>query len=285
MLSLRDVCLISRVASFYRISSAGAADDLDAGERRHRTRQRVLVLALLAAVVAADQATKWWAWRHISGTRINPGGDAIVGRTVGAWYANPAAGALLDLLDVALLSTALSVLARWRSPTAVHVLGALMIGGWGSNLLDRLGLHYWSAPGSVRGAVDYIHLGRHYYNLADFFIIATTPLLLLVVGYQGVRAARRGAVPRTVPLLSRTRLVARARIAALAGAGLIVVVALGAVNYGGVNAAPRTQSRSSTRPRAEPLPGLSGRAMPSTLTASSAHIPAARSRQASPEHL
>jgi len=245
----------------------------------------VLVLILLAAVVAVDQATKWWAWRHFSWTRINPGGDALVGRTVGAWYANPATGALLDLIDVGLLSTAISVLARWRSPTAVRVLGALMIGGWGSNLLDRLGLHYWSAPGSVRGAVDFIHIGTHYYNLADFFIIGTTPPFLLAAGYQGVRAARRGAVPWTVPMLSRTRLLARARIPALAGVGLVVVVALGAVNYGGVSAAPRTQSRSSTRPRAEPLPGLSGLAMPSTLTASSAHIPAARSRQASPEHL
>jgi len=34
--------------------------------------------------------------------------------------------------------------------------GALVIGGWSSNLLDRLGMHYWTAPGSVRGAVDFI---------------------------------------------------------------------------------------------------------------------------------
>ncbi len=196
-------------------------------------------MALLVAVVMLDQAAKWWAWRHVSWTRINTGGDALVGRTVGTWYADPVAGALLDLLDVALLSTAVSVLARWRSSAAVYVSGTLMAGGWGSNLLDRLGLHYWSAPGSVRGVVDFIHIGTHYYNVADFFIIGTTPLFLLAAGCHGVRTALRGTLPPTVPPPPRTRLRARARIPALAGAGLIVVVALGAVNYGGVNAAPR----------------------------------------------
>jgi len=211
----------------------------------------VAVLALLVAVAAADQAAKWWAWRYISWTRINPGGDALVGRAVGAWYARPVPGALLDLLDVGLLSAAASVLARWRSPAAVHVPGALMIGGWGSNLLDRLGLHYWTAPGSVRGAVDFIHLGNHFYNVADFVIIASTPLFLLAAGYHGARLARRGPAPQTAPP-PRTRLRERARIPALLGAVLIVAVALGAVNYGGVNAAP---ARTSTRPVPGAAPG------------------------------
>jgi lipoprotein signal peptidase len=248
--------------------SAGTVGNPPTAERHHKTRQRVVVLALLVAVAVLDQAVKWWAWRYISWTRINPGGDALVGRTVGAWYANPATGALLDLLDVGLLSVAISVLARWRSPAAVHVPGAVMIGGWGSNLLDRLGLHYWTAPGSVRGAVDFIHIGNHYYNVADIFIIASTPLFLLAAGYHGVRTVRRGHLPQAVPL-PRTRLLARARIPALAGAGLIVVVALGAVNYGGVNAAPRTPARTSTRPVSEAAPGgLSRLAMPTTRTAS-----------------
>jgi hypothetical protein len=37
----------------------------------------------------------------------------------------------------------------------------------------------------------------------------------------------------------------RLRIPALAGAGLIVVVALGAANYGGVNAAASTPARQA----------------------------------------
>jgi lipoprotein signal peptidase len=199
----------------------------------------VVVPALLVVVVAVDQAAKWWAWRHLSWTRINSGGDVLVGRTISAWYAGPVTGALLDLLDYGLLSIAVSVLARRRAPAAISVPGALMTGGWASNLLDRVGIHYWTAPGSVRGVVDFIHLGGHYYNVADFFIIGCTPLFLRAAGYQRVRAARRPAAAGRVPPPARTRARAWVRIPALAGAGLILVVSLGAANYGGVNAAPR----------------------------------------------
>ena len=197
------------------------------------------VPALLVVVVVLDQAAKWWAWRHLSWTRINSGGDVLVGRTVSAWYAGPVTGALLDLLDYGLLSIAVSVLARRRASAAVSVPGALMTGGWASNLLDRVGIHYWTAPGSVRGVVDFIHLGGHYYNVADFFIITCTPLFLLAAGYRRVRAARRPAAAGRVPPPARSRARAWVRIPALAGAGLILVVSLGAANYGGVNAAPR----------------------------------------------
>ena len=199
----------------------------------------MVVPALLVVVVVLDQAAKWWAWRHFSWTRINSGGDVLVGRTISAWYAGPVTGALLDLLDYGLLSIAVSVLARRRAPAAISVPGALMTGGWASNLLDRVGIHYWTAPGSVRGVVDFIHLGGHYYNVADFFIIGCTPLFLLAAGYQRVRAARRPAAAGRVPPPARSRARAWVRIPALAGAGLILVVSLGAANYGGVNAAPR----------------------------------------------
>jgi lipoprotein signal peptidase len=204
-------------------------------------------------VVVLDQTVKWWAWRHIPWTKINSGGDILVGRTIGAWYARPVTGALLDLLDFGLLSIAVSVLARYRAPAAVSVPGALMTGGWGSNLLDRLGAHFWTAPGSVRGVVDFIHFGAHYYNLADFFIISCTPLFLLTAAYHAVRAARRPAMGRLVrerpavawsaPLPARGRARMRMRGPALAGAGLILVVALGVANYGGVNAASSTSTR------------------------------------------
>ena len=198
----------------------------------------MLVLVLLAMVVVLDQAAKWWAWRYVSGTTINSGGDILVGPVIGTWYNGRVTGALLDLLDFGLLSIAISVLARWRAPAVVVVPGALMIGGWGSNLLDRLGMHYWTAPGSARGAVDFIHIGASYYNIADFFIIGCTPLLLLAAGYQAMRAARRPPAAGHLPQPARRRLRARVRIPALASAGLIGVVALGSVNYGGVHAAP-----------------------------------------------
>jgi lipoprotein signal peptidase len=198
-----------------------------------------VVLALLAVVVVLDQAAKWWAWRHVPWARINSGGDVLVGRTIGAWYADPVTGALLDLLDFGLLSIAVSVLARCRATATVRVPGALMTGGWVSNLLDRLGVHYCTAPGSVRGVVDFIHIGGSYYNVADFFIIGCTPLFLLAAGYQGVRPARRPAAAGSAQPPARSQMRARLRIPALAGAGLVLVVALGAANYGGVNAAPR----------------------------------------------
>ena len=110
------------------------------------------------------------------------------------------------------------------------------------------------APGSVRGVVDFIHIGGHYYNAADFFIIGCTPLSLLAAGYQGVRAARRLVAAGSAPPPARGRLRARARIPALAGAGLILVVALGAANYGGVSAAPRTPTRKTTDMRVRPRP-------------------------------
>lgn len=208
------------------------------------------MLPLIATVVVLDQVVKWWAWRHIPWTKINSGGDVIVGHTIGALYARPVTGALLDLVDFGLLSIAVSVLARYRVPAAVGVPGALMVGGWDSNLLDRLGAHFWTAPGSVRGVVDFIHLGPHYYNLADFFIISCTPLFLLTAAYYGVRAARRqpapgAAVAESAPPPARGRARARLRISALAGAGLILVVALGAANYGGVSAASTTPPRQA----------------------------------------
>jgi lipoprotein signal peptidase len=217
-----------------------------------------VVLALLVAVVVLDQAAKWWAWRHFSWTRINSGGDALTGRTIGKWYADPVTGAVLDLLDFGLLSFAVLVLARGRATAAVSVPGALMTGGWGSNLLDRLGSHYWTAPGSVRGVVDFIHVGGHYYNVADIFIVSCTPLFLLAAGYQRVRAARRPAVAGSVPPPARSRVRARVRVPALVGAGLILIVALGAARYGGVNAAPRTPPPKTTEKPAALAPGGGG---------------------------
>lgn len=170
------------------------------------------MLCLIAGVAVLDQAAKWWAWRHVPWTKINSGGDILVGTTVSGWYASPVTGALLDLLDFGMLSIAVSALARWRVPAAVRVPGALMIGGWGSNLLDRLGIHYWTAPGSVRGVVDFIHLGSHFYNVADFFIIGCTPVFLLAAGYQGARAAMRAITAGSVAPAART--LAQARIPA-----------------------------------------------------------------------
>jgi lipoprotein signal peptidase len=213
-----------------------------------------MVLALMAGVVVTDQAAKWWAWRHLSDVVINSGGDILVGPRIGAWYASPVGGALLDLLDFGLLSVAVAVLARCRVPAVVGVPATLMIGGWCSNLLDRLGLHYWTAPGSVRGAVDFLHVGDRLYNVADLCIIVGTPLFLLAAAYLGARAAWRpgalGTAPPPVPGRPRSR------IPALVGIGLMLAVVLGATNYGALNysgvAGPDTPHRNVTGIQARP---------------------------------
>jgi lipoprotein signal peptidase len=186
------------------------------------------VLFLLATVIVVDQAAKWWAWRHVAGAHINPGGDFLTGPTVGGWYAQPVPGALLDLLDVGLVSFAVTILARRRRLTAVTVCGALMVGGWGSNLLDRLGMHYWTAPGSIRGAVDFINTGGHCYNLADFIIVGATTVFLLAAAGLTRRAASRPAAAAAPAACSWPR----APVIALAVAGLVITVALGAAYNG-----------------------------------------------------
>jgi len=192
-----------------------------------------MVLALLAMVIVLDQTSKWWAWRHASRAIINYGGDALVPTTVGAWYAGPVSGALLDLLDFGLLSVATSILVRRRRPAMVLVPGALLIGGWSSNLFDRLGMHYWTAPDSVRGAVDFIHISHYYYNIADAFIIGGTAFFLLAVSYMARRGTEGPAITGSVTPHRRAR--ARARVLAFATAAcLIAVVGVGAAHDGGV---------------------------------------------------
>ena len=193
------------------------------------------MLTLLASVIMVDQAAKWWAWRHGPGVTINPGGDFLTGHTIGRWYAKPVTGALLDVVDFALVSIAAVVLARRQRRTTATICGSLMVGGWASNLLDRLGMHYLTAPGSVRGAVDFI---------------GATPLFLLAT----VRLARRAA-QQPVANTGRpaTRNSPRVRVPAMtvAGAALIMTVALGAAHDGGLTR-PRAAASSAVTARQEP---------------------------------
>jgi lipoprotein signal peptidase len=153
---------------------------------RVTTRKKVgaTVVLLLLTVVALDQLTKWWAWRHAPEPSINGGGNPFVGPVIGSWYADPLTGALLDVVDVGVLSAAAAMLVRATQPTINRVSAALMIAGWSSNLLDRLCMHHVTAPGSNRGAIDFIHVGQYYYNVADFFIGIATPIFLVAGGYR-----------------------------------------------------------------------------------------------------
>jgi heme A synthase len=100
----------------------------------------------------------------------------------------------------------------------------------------------------VRGAVDFIHVGHRFYNVADLFIIGATPVFLLCISRLGGWAANRpatiGSVASTTPRQPR----ARTWMSALAGAVVvIVVVGIGAVNYGGVTAPLASASASRHR--------------------------------------
>lgn len=226
---------MSRDSTTVAVSSAPAA-------RKDELAHRVVVITILALAVAVDQLAKGWAWRHAPEVRINFGGNAFVGDTVSAWYADPVTGALLDFAGFGLLSVAVVVLVRRRLPVMILISGALMTGGWISNLLDRLGMHYWTAPGSVRGAVDFIPLGWLHYNVADVFIASGTLLFLVTMG---VLATTRSATAGTWAPMPRGR---RSRMLVLTVAVCLTgVVGFGAVNYGGVTA-PRRSGSTTDRP-------------------------------------
>jgi lipoprotein signal peptidase len=162
-----------------------------AADRAGAAGQAFTVLAVLVAVIAEDQVTKWWAWRCAAHPIINRGATGFLGIAVSEWYADPRSGAVLDLLSTVVLALALVVLLRRARRARVLLPAALMIGGWDSNLLDRLGMHAVTAPESGRGAVDFIHFGLYYYNFADFFILIGTVLFVCVAVDGAVVAGGR----------------------------------------------------------------------------------------------
>ncbi len=214
---------------------------------RFRRGQRMAGFIVISAIVVLDQSVKWWAWRHASGVRVNYGGDALAIGGIDRLYRGPVAGAALDLVDSALVLAAGWLLLRQRRSTAVSISGALVVGGWGSDLLDRLGMHYWTAPGSVRGVVDFIPIGAHHYNVADLFIISGTPLLLLAVTGSVLRRflLRRPVSREPVAARSlKTRTIVTTAVAAVA---LVAATGIGAATFGGVNA-PVPSTRATVQP-------------------------------------
>jgi lipoprotein signal peptidase len=214
------------------------------GGRRQPVSDPQWTMIALAMVIVVDQGSKWWAWRQVTHVRINFGGDPLVGATVGAWYADPVTGALLDLLGAGVLAVAMLTFLRRRHPVLVRTPAALAIGGWISNLLDRLGMHRLTAPGSVRGAIDFVHIGPYYFNVADFFIIGATLVFLLAHAYHWTTVKLARTSPSTPRARSRPRV--PAWIATVSGVVVLVTaVTLGAAHYGGITA-PLTSIRTST---------------------------------------
>jgi lipoprotein signal peptidase len=158
-----------------------------------------LVVALFALVVGTDQAAKWLAWRHLDSALINEGGFIALRPGVRAWFAQPTVGAAADALGALAVMLGLVCLLRRPRPRAVLVGATLVAAGWTSNLLDRFGLHAWSAPGSVRGVVDFIPSGgASKSNVADGWI-AIGAVLLCVAAARWL--ARRSAEKTSPPAI------------------------------------------------------------------------------------
>jgi hypothetical protein len=94
-------------------------------------------------------------------------------------------------------------------------------------------MHRLTAPGSGHGAVDFIHIGHSYFNLADFTIVASTPLFLLAVAGLGWGATRGPATVGAVTCARRRGRHMGARAAALAGA--VCCMAIVAVGVAGLS--------------------------------------------------
>lgn len=204
-----------------------------------RHQRRAFLLALLG-VCYVDQLTKAWAWRHLTRVHINSGGDMLVGAGIGAWFRDPVRGAVFDVLDALLLASTAVLLARRSRPRASFTFASLLIAGWAANLLDRLGMHYVTAPGSVRGVVDWIPWQGRFWNLADLVIIASSLGLTVSLLHEAARrlsgrSAARGE-PRSVAVHRHRR--SRLRSCLAAGAGVAttcVLAAIGAISYAGVS--------------------------------------------------
>jgi hypothetical protein len=153
-------------------------------------------------------------------------------------YKHPVTGALLDLLDSGFVITVGWLLVRRRRSVLLLISSSMLIGGWGSDLLDRLVTHYWTAPGSVRGVVDFIPIGNRVYNLADLFIIAGTPFFIIAV-IRSIARRLLGKRPASaaVPPTPRRPHHGRSSVLALAApVALIALVGIGAANFGGLTA-------------------------------------------------
>ena len=147
--------------------------------------RRVLVAgAVTAAVVAADQLTKWWAVTRLAQGRVHLVGtlDLELARNSGASF-SLFQGKAFILIPVAVVLVGVLATMIWRAPTTgrAAVLGLIL--GWAlGNLCDRL------FRGDHGAVVDFVDL--HFwptFNLADASIVVGCALLMASL----VRAPRR----------------------------------------------------------------------------------------------
>jgi len=143
----------------------------DSGARR-----LAVALAVMAAVVAVDQLTKWWAVSRLGIGPIHVIGtlDLELSRNTGASFSLFQGKAFVLVPVAVVLAAVLSVMA-WRAPTSGRaVILGLILGGALGNLADRF---FRDDHGAV---VDFVAL--HFwptFNVADACIVVGCILLLI----------------------------------------------------------------------------------------------------------
>lgn len=178
-------------------------------------RRGAALTAIALLVIAADQSTKAWAWRHAGLVHINSGSGLLFGDRAGAVYRDGRWGSLIDAGALGAIVLLGAGLARLRLTRPVFAGAALMLAGWASNLGDRIGLHQYTAPGSERGVVDFLRFHGRLWNLADIVIIAGAALCLVAAGplvrrRRAPLASERWSTASTAPSPGSAPLVARA---------------------------------------------------------------------------
>ncbi|WP_198653723.1 signal peptidase II [Actinocorallia populi] len=139
------------------------------------------MLALAAAVLLVDQASKYWAVSALSdGERIPVIPELIQLRlTYNAGAAFSIGSGMTWIFTLTAAATVAAILfmgRRLRTASWTVVLGALL-GGATTHLLDRL----FREPGFAQGhVVDFIDYGPFVGNIADIVLFASCALLLLL---------------------------------------------------------------------------------------------------------
>ena len=153
-----------------------------------RRRRLAVVLTAAATVLWIDQVTKAWAFRSLPHVQIDSGGGFFVSEPWGSAWSDPVVGPVLDVSGLAVLVAVTVLVTRRRRSPLVLTGAALAIAGWGSNLLDRLGLHSVTAPGSRRGVVDFFVWHGRIWNVADGTIALGLTLFAAGLVWQLCRA-------------------------------------------------------------------------------------------------
>ena len=159
--------------------------------------RRLLIPAVAAAVLLADQASKTWALHHVP---ESPGGRHVIGTVWLVLTFNSGAAFSLGRGVTPVVEGVVVVLVAWllvfsrrasRAASAPLAIGlGLLVGGAAGNLIDRVFRH---DHGAVIDFIDALRIGSHdrwpVFNVADAAIVVG--VAILVLAYRP-RASRSG---------------------------------------------------------------------------------------------